>query len=60
MIKRNITLAIVAGLGLVALAGCGEKTTEEKMKDDAGAMQKDMQKAVDDATDAAKDATDGK
>ena len=62
--RKGTTIATVFALmGLFTLAGCGEKTNEEKMQDAAGDMQDagdDMKDAAEDAADDAKKALEGK
>lgn len=51
--RKGTTLAtLVALTGLFVLAGCGEKTTEEKLEDAAEEMQDAAEDAADDAEEA--------
>lgn len=54
MTKKALAVTVFAAMGLFTLAGCGEKTTGEKVDD---AMDKAADKA-DDAKDDAKKAID--
>jgi len=58
MLKGSTLAALVAVMGLFALTGCGEKTTQDKADDAADQMKDAAEDAADDAGDAAEDAGD--
>jgi len=52
---KKLVMALVVGTMIFAVSGCREKTTEEKLKDAATAVQKDATKAAEEVKkDAAK------